>query len=82
MGRVDYENMVFSSEKMLKRLEVEGRLDMIDEQSKEIMSKIDGLPIEKNHFKALVYDELEFYVRHPELGNIPVNYNDCVRKVV
>lgn len=80
MSRIDYEKMIFSKEKMLERLEKEDRLNMIDEQSREIMDKIDGLPVEKNHFKALVYDQLEFYVRHTEIGNVPVNINDCVKK--
>jgi len=80
MSRIDNEGKVFSKAKMLERLEKLGMLDKIDEQSREIMSKIDGLPVEKNHFKALVYDELEFYVKHPELGNVPVNINDCIKK--
>ncbi|MBO5386866.1 MAG: hypothetical protein J6A59_01805 [Lachnospiraceae bacterium] len=80
MSRVDYEGKVFSKEKMLQRLEAEGRLDMIDDESRDIMSKIDGMPIEKNHFKALVYDELEFYVRDPKYGYIPVNINDCIEQ--
>jgi len=80
MRRTDYENKIFSKEKMLERLEREERLNMIDEQSWELMDKIDGLPVEKNHFKALVYDQLEFYVRHTEIGNVPVNINDCIMK--
>lgn len=71
---------VFSQQKMIERLDREGRLDMIDEKSKEIMFKIDGLPAEKNRYKALVHDQLEYYVRHPELGNVPVNVNDCVEE--
>ena len=72
--------LVFSKEKMLKRLEAEGRLGEIEERSREIMDRIDGLEAEKNRFKALVYDEIEYYVRHPEIGNVPVNINDCEEK--
>lgn len=72
--------LVFSKEKMLQRLEKEGRLAEVDNESREIMDKIDGLEVHKNHFKALVYDELEGYVIHSELGQVPVNYKDTEEK--
>ena len=71
---------VFSKQKMLERLEREGRTDQIDERSREIMDKIDGLPAKKNDFKHLVYDQIEYYVHHEELGNMTVNINDCVEE--
>lgn len=71
---------IFSKEKMLERLEREGRTGEIAPESMEIMDKIDGLEAHKNRFKALVYDQLEYYVHHDELGNIPVNINDCIEK--
>ena len=71
---------VFSKEKMLARIEKEGRTDQIDERSREIMDKLDGLPAQKNHFKALVYDQLEYYVHHEELGNMTVNIDDCIEE--
>lgn len=72
--------LVFSKQKMMERLEREGRTAEIDEESKEIMDKIDGLEVHKNHFKALVYDQLEGYVIHPELGQVTVNYKDTEEK--
>lgn len=82
MSYIDYRDMVFSKEKMLERLKREGRTDMITAKSMEIMDQIDGLPVEKNHFKALVYDELEFIVMNPvDKLWTPVNINDCVKKV-
>lgn len=70
----------FSKQKMLDRLETEGRLEEIDRESKEIMDRIDGLEVHKNHYKALVFDELEGYVIHPELGQVPVNYKDTIEE--
>ena len=71
---------IFSKQKMLERLEKEGRTNEIAPNSYELMDKIDGLEVHKNRFKALVYDQLEYYVHHDELGNIPVNINDCIEK--
>ena len=70
----------FSKQKMLDRLETEGRLEEIDRESKEIMDRIDGLEVHKNHYKALVFDELEGYIIHPELGQVPVNYKDTIEE--
>ena len=74
------EMKVFSKEKMLERLKKEERLDEVDRDSREIMDKIDGLEVHKNHFKALVHDQIEGYVVPPELGQVPVNYKDTVEK--
>lgn len=71
---------IFSKEKMLERLEREGRLNEIDGQSRQIMDDIDGLPVEKNRFKALVYDINEGMVKHPVHGTLPVNLYDCIEK--
>ena len=73
--------MVFSKEKMLARLEREGRTDEIDSESMEVMGQIDNQPVEKNHFKALVYGETEYIVMNPVTKKwVPVNINDCIRK--
>lgn len=71
---------IFSKSKMLHRLEREGRLEEIDEQSRQIMDDIDGLPVEKNRFKALVYDINGGMVTHPVYGTLPVNFNDCIEQ--
>lgn len=70
---------VFSKQRMLDRLEKEGRSHLVDEQSIEIMNMLDGQEAHKNDFKALIYDELEYFVR---VGgeNYPVNPNDCIDK--
>lgn len=70
---------VFSKKKMLERLENEGRSHQIDEKSLEIMNSLDGKEAVKNDFKAPVYDELEYFVRHNG-KNYPVNPSDCIDK--
>lgn len=70
---------VFSKQKMLERLEREGRSHQVDKKSLEIMDALDGKEAVKNDFKALIYDELEYFVRHNG-QNYPVNPNDCIDK--
>ena len=70
---------VFSKQKMLDRLEREGRTHQIDEESRKIMDALDGKEAIKNNFKALIYDELEYFVHH-DGKNFPVNPDDCVEK--
>ena len=70
---------VFSKQKMLERLEKEGRSHLIDDESRKIMDALDGKEARKNDFKALIYDELEYFVTY-EGENYPVNPNDCVEK--
>ena len=73
--------LVFSKQKMLERLEREGRLEEIDGESRLIMDKLDGLEAVKNDFKALVFDVLEYMVRHPDTKKwMTVNINDCIEK--
>ena len=71
--------MVFSKQKMMERLEKEGRAHLVDEESAEIMDMLDGKEARKNDFKALVHGELEYYV-HVNGENYAVNPNDCIKK--
>lgn len=68
--------MVFRKSKMIARLEKEGKAHLIDEESKQIMDKLDGKEAIKNDFKALIYDVEEYYV-HTVDGDYPVNKLDC-----
>lgn len=70
---------VFSKERMLSRLEKEGRLHLVDNKSAKIMDMIDGKEAHKNDFKALIYDKLEYFVRVDD-ENYPVNPDDCIDK--
>ena len=70
---------IFSKKKMMDRLETEGRAHLVDAESAKIMDMLDGKEAVKNDFKALVYDELEYLVRH-DGKNYPVNPDDCIEK--
>ena len=67
----------FSKQKMMERLKREGRAHLVDEESAEIMNMLDGEEAVKNDFKALVYGELEYFVRYQD-RNYPVNPDDCL----
>ena len=71
--------MVFSKQKMMERLEKEGRAHLVDEDSAGIMDMLDGKEARKNDFKALVYDQLEYYVR-VDGTNYPVHADDVIDK--
>ena len=70
---------VFSKEKMLERLEREGRLHQVDKESRDLMDILDGKEAVKNDYKALVFGRLEYFVRHED-ECFPVNPNDCIEK--
>ena len=69
--------MVFRKDKMLARLKEEGMLHLVDNEALSIMNKLDGREAKKNDFKALVYDQEEYYVTTAEGENYPVNKHDC-----
>lgn len=52
---------------------------MIDEESIKIMNMLDGKEAVKNDFKALVFGQLEYFVRH-EGSTYPVNPIDCIEE--
>ena len=68
---------IFRKEKMLQRLEKEGRLDEIDATSKEIMEVIDGYIVEENRFRKLVYGDNQGFIKTENFGTLPVNLADC-----
>lgn len=61
---------------MIDRITQEGRLHMVDQQILDIMDKLEGKEVAKNDFKALIYDEEEYFVRVDGV-NYPVNKLDC-----
>ena len=69
--------MVFKKAKMLARVEKEGLLHLVDDEAITIMDKLDGREAKKNDFKALVYDQEEYYVTTEDGENYPVNKLDC-----
>lgn len=70
---------VFSKQKMMERIEKEGLSHMVDEECIKIMDALDGKEAVKNDYKALIFDQLEYYVRL-DGKNYPVNPNDCIEK--
>ena len=70
---------IFSKQKMLDRLKEEGREHLVDDEAMKIMDMLDGKEAHKNDFKALVYGELEYFVKVGE-DSYPVNPNDCISK--
>lgn len=70
---------IFSKQKMLERLEREGRTQQITPGALEIMDALDGREAIKNNYKALVFGQLEFMVSY-EGNYYPVNPNDCIEQ--
>ena len=68
--------MKFSKAKMIARIENEGRAHLIDEESKQIMDKLDGKEAVKNDFKALIYGVEEYFI-NLDGECYPVNKLDC-----
>ena len=70
---------VFSKERMMARVEKAGLLHLVDDECARIMDMLDGKEARKNDFKALVYDQLEYYVR-VDGTNYPVHADDVIDK--
>lgn len=70
--------MIFSAARMLSRIKSEGRMDMVDEEIRSIMNKLDGKEAKKNDFRALVYGEQSFFVTDDDGKQYPVNEIDCI----
>ena len=74
--RKGVKKMIFSANKMKTRLIAEGKEAMITDEILSIMNKLDGKEVEKNRFKALVHDEIE-YGTTVNGEYYTVNINDC-----
>ena len=73
--------LVFSKQKMLERLEREGRMNEVDEECQELMTKLDGLEAVRNDWKYVVHNELAYMVKNPDTMKwISVNKEDCIEK--
>ena len=53
-------------------------MDMVDEETRSIMNKLDGKEAKKNDFRALVYGERSFFVTDDDGNQYPVNEIDCI----
>lgn len=70
--------VTFSKEKMLKRLEREGRTNEIDDESMRIMNKLDGQKADTYNWKSQVDGENFAIIHDDEYGNMYVNVDDCI----
>lgn len=71
--------LVFSKNKMLERLDKEGRGAEVGAGSLILMTALDGREVQKSRWEALVKGETNYYVRYSD-ENYPVNINDCIEK--
>ena len=62
---------------MLARIEQEGRLHLVDDNSKRVMDMLHGKEAVKNDFKALVEGIEVYYVKADNGICYPVNKLDC-----
>ncbi len=68
--------LVFKKELMLKRLEKENLLAMVDDEVIKLMNELDGKEVQKNDWEALIFGELE-YIAHDSMGRAyPINKDD------
>lgn len=68
---------VFSKHKMMERLRKEYLTHKVDDECLAIMDMLDGKEVHKNDFKALVFDQIEYFIRH-EGEYYPINPKDCI----
>lgn len=71
--------LVFSKNKMLERLDKEGRGAEVGAGTLILMTALDGREVQKSRWDDLVKGETNYYVRYAG-ENYPVNINDCIEK--
>ena len=70
--------MVFRKERMIARLEREGRADLIDSEIVQIMDDLDGQEANTSCWNRRVYDEPVLLVIGKSGKSHYVNENDCI----
>ena len=69
---------VFKKEKMMARLNAQGRANEIDADSREIMDNLDGREVKCNLWRETVYGEANsWYCTDADGIQYPVNIDDC-----
>lgn len=69
---------VFRAEKMLARLEREGRMDMVDEKTREFIMMLDGKEGTDYNYQSVVNDEpLVWIEADKDQSGTYVNIEDC-----
>lgn len=70
--------MVFSAEKMLKRLEEEGRMNEVRKEDRELMEKLDGKVGNDYNWESFVHDKnLVWIEKGPDNPGAYVCREDC-----
>lgn len=69
--------MRFSKDLMLKRLEAEGRLSEVDDESLAVMDNLDGQEATASCWNRVVYGEPVLYVKGKDGEGAYVNEADC-----
>ena len=69
--------LVFSKEKMLARLEREGRIGDVTEKELAIMDNLDGCEATRSCWQRQVYGDPVLYVIGKDGTGLYVNENDC-----
>ena len=67
----------FRKERMLARIKEEGLMDMVDEQTMQILNAIDGCEMLPNLWRQTIYGEDAYYVQTDDGKQYPVNPSDC-----
>ncbi len=70
--------LVFSKQKMIERLEKEGRSHMITDDDMAIMDNLDGCDVEANCWQRVVYDKPVFWCKGKDGTGHYVNEFDCI----
>lgn len=69
--------MVFKKERMLKRIEAEGRLDMVGEAELKIMDNLDGQEVSSANWSRAIYGDPVYSCRGKDGNVYDVNEQDC-----
>lgn len=72
--------MIFSKEKMLKRLQNENKFHLCNAKHLKIMNALDGQTVRRNEWKYRVLDKVEYGASTKEGKYYTVNPADCIQK--
>ena len=70
---------IFKAEKMLERIKKEGKQNMLDEETKKLILKLDGKKGNDYNFMSVVHNEQVVWIEDPEMPEkgIYVALCDC-----
>lgn len=77
---VDGIEMIFSKERMIKRLKLEGRFKDLPDEILSIMDNLDGQPVGTNSWNRQVMSAPVYTCKGKDGKSYDVNEEDCVCK--